>query len=496
MSVAWKVIKFGGSSVSVPEHWEKISQIISHHLAQGFRPLVVFSAFKNVSNLLEALLHQAKANVHQTAITHLKELHIGYAAQLGVDTSCLDEWFIQLSNTCEIIANEQTISAKNHAMIVATGELLSSTIGEKYLAKQLGNTCWQDARAILKSTQQSNAWQHYTNADCTYEASALWQQQLARLPDVVITQGFIASDQQNDTVLLGREGSDTSASYLAAIVQAKAIEIWTDVPGVFTANPQELSAARRINCLTYEQAEIMAKCGAKVLHPRAIQPAKQNHIDIEVRCTHAPHLGGTSIITKNKFHLQQFDFNKNQLLSIAKEENVVWLVLPQPVRSAYNELVFRLCQIGFNLLLEVDAADDDPFNLHLIFIYLNTDKPQPELEQLIQVVANKNIKIHSNYTMLSLIGVTELPEKSLIEHCLHTNIQSNSRIAPITCLTHNRYTQFIILGRDCTELYAKLHAVWFNNGIDSSVINNDCGKNPPVDNQLFSSSWQALVQQT
>jgi diaminopimelate decarboxylase/aspartate kinase len=112
---------------------------------------------------------------------------------------------------------------------------------------------------------------------------------------VYLTQGFVASDAQGDTVLLGRGGSDTSGSYLAAKLGAQRLEIWTDVPGMFTANPRTVTGARLLRSLDYDEAQEVASSGAKVLHPRCILPAKQYAIPLTVHATQMPDLEGTEI---------------------------------------------------------------------------------------------------------------------------------------------------------------------------------------------------------
>jgi diaminopimelate decarboxylase/aspartate kinase len=112
---------------------------------------------------------------------------------------------------------------------------------------------------------------------------------------VVITQGFIARDSEGNTCLLGRGGSDTSAAYLGAKLRAKQIEIWTDVPGMFSANPRATPSARLIRALHYDEAQEIATSGAKVLHPRCLLPARQYQIPLYVYATQTPDLEGTLI---------------------------------------------------------------------------------------------------------------------------------------------------------------------------------------------------------
>jgi diaminopimelate decarboxylase/aspartate kinase len=131
------------------------------------------------------------------------------------------------------------------------------------------------------------------SATCNFAPDAALEAQLEALPPVVITQGFIASDEDANTVLLGRGGSDTSAAYLAAKLRASKLEIWTDVPGLFSADPRFTPSARLLRALHYDEAQEIATSGAKVLHPRCILPARQYRIPLHVYATQAPELQGT-----------------------------------------------------------------------------------------------------------------------------------------------------------------------------------------------------------
>ncbi|MEE4246931.1 MAG: hypothetical protein V2I33_16075, partial [Kangiellaceae bacterium] len=115
-SSSWVVLKFGGSSVASVEHWQTILQQVILQQNAGNRVLLVLSALKNVSNSLEALLHQAKAGVHQSALVHLKELHLGFASQLGVELSVpFDRMFHALLSHCQKIHQQQIIEPHDHA---------------------------------------------------------------------------------------------------------------------------------------------------------------------------------------------------------------------------------------------------------------------------------------------------------------------------------------------------------------------------------------------
>jgi diaminopimelate decarboxylase/aspartate kinase len=156
---------------------------------------------------------------------------------------------------------------------------------------------WWDVRSAMKSEQRAGATAraNYLSATCEFAPDRALQERLAALPGVIVTQGFIASDAAGDTVLLGRGGSDTSAAYLAAKLHALRLEIWTDVPGMFSANPRSTPQARHLRALHYDEAQEIASSGAKVLHPRCILPVKSLQIPIAVYATQSPQLEGTHI---------------------------------------------------------------------------------------------------------------------------------------------------------------------------------------------------------
>src|SRR6185437_15591776 len=133
------------------------------------------------------------------------------------------------------------------------------------------------------------------SATCSFAPEPELAARLCGLAPVLVTQGFIANDADGNTVLLGRGGSDTSAAYLAAKLAARRLEIWTDVPGLFSANPRSTPTARLLRALHYDEAQEIASNGAKVLHPRCILPARQYGIPLYVFATQTPDLEGTVV---------------------------------------------------------------------------------------------------------------------------------------------------------------------------------------------------------
>jgi diaminopimelate decarboxylase/aspartate kinase len=188
-------------------------------------------------------------------------------------------------------------SPKTRARLMALGELSATTLGAAFLEHRGIATRWVDARECLVGERMSNASDasHYLAAHCPFAVDPGLEAALAASPEVVLTQGFIARDDRGDTVLLGRGGSDTSASYFGAKLSAERVEIWTDVPGMFSADPRSVPTARLLHELDYDEAQEIASTGAKVLHPRCIAPVRAHGIPLWVSSTARPDGPGTIV---------------------------------------------------------------------------------------------------------------------------------------------------------------------------------------------------------
>ena len=294
----WIVLKFGGTSVSTLSNWNNIAEVIKARLATDARVLVVHSALSGITDRLEKLLVAALAGAHEPLLAAIEQRHRQLAAELGVGVSSeLQRYFSVLRQLTSGIALMAEVSDRTRARLLATGELMATEIGARFLQARGLTARWWDARSGLAAEQRATVPQraHFLSATCEFAPDHALQRQLAALPGVIVTQGFIAGDAAGDTVLLGRGGSDTSAAYFAAKLQAQRLEIWTDVPGLFSANPRSTPQARLLRSLHYDEAQEVASSGAKVLHPRCILPAKSQQIPFAVYATQCPELPGTHV---------------------------------------------------------------------------------------------------------------------------------------------------------------------------------------------------------
>ena len=293
----WVVLKFGGTSVSSLGSWQTICAVVRQRLEEGVSPMVVHSALAGVSDQLEAVLGAAIAGQQLPLLESIRARHVEFAAQLGVDSQCLDPYLEELEQLAAGIQLIAEVSPRVHVRVLALGELLATRIGASYLKQQGLDVEWVDVREWLQSddTRAATERARYLSAVCDYQPDERLQNRFAGMQGVVLTQGFIAGNEHGDTVLLGRGGSDTSAAYLAAKLAARRLEIWTDVPGMFSADPRAVPSARLLRALRYREAQEIASTGGGVLHPRCIPPVRQYSIPLYIRCTSKPGCDGTVI---------------------------------------------------------------------------------------------------------------------------------------------------------------------------------------------------------
>jgi diaminopimelate decarboxylase/aspartate kinase len=299
---AWAVLKFGGTSVSSVERWETIAALVRQRQAEGLRPVVVHSALATVSNKLDELLHRALAEDVTAQVAGIRELHLRLASAMQVDGEKeLGGYFRELEQLLAGIHLIREVSPRIQARVMGLGELMATRLGAAYLARVGIEVSWLDARELLRSNMPPGANERsaWLAANCDFDPDEALQARFAAEPGVVLTQGFIASNARGDGVLLGRGGSDTSGAYFAARLQAAVLEIWTDVPGMFTANPKVVPGARLLRMLSYEEAQEIASTGGSVLHPRCIRPCKRHNIPLKVLCTSQPQLPGTLVTARS-----------------------------------------------------------------------------------------------------------------------------------------------------------------------------------------------------
>ncbi len=288
--------------MSSQARWNTIAEVVRAHRDEGRPPFVVCSALQGISDQLEALCGQVSTTDPgdpRSTLTTIRERHGALARKLGVDADAvLSKEFERLERLVADIQGSDEPTPRQQAAVLASGELLSTRLGAAYLSAQGLPVQWLDAREFLRSDDDPHVppRRQYLSATCTSHSDPVLQSRLADAADTIyLTQGFIASNALGETVLLGRGGSDTSAAHFAVKLEAERLEIWTDVPGLFTANPREVPSARLLRRLGYDEAQELATMGGRVLHPRCLDPVRHHQIPLHVRSTEDPSLDRTVV---------------------------------------------------------------------------------------------------------------------------------------------------------------------------------------------------------
>jgi diaminopimelate decarboxylase/aspartate kinase len=316
----WVVMKFGGTSVSSSACWNTIGDQVAVNSRGGRPVLVVVSALSGMTNLLSRLADGVDAVEREQIRDEISQRHGTLMSELGVDRPAAYERYRQSLDGL-IDACGEPLDPKRRALLLAHGELLSSSIGREALAAA-GHDCrWHDARELLRATPETAS--EYLAARCDDGPDPSLSKELSGLGKVHITQGFIAAGEGGATCLLGRGGSDTSAAYLAARLSAMALEIWTDVPGIFSADPRAVPDARLLRRLSYSEAQELASMGARVLHPPSIQPARSQGIPVFIRDTNRPGEPGTEISAR-------VPGEEAQVKGVVSRDNITVMTMESP----------------------------------------------------------------------------------------------------------------------------------------------------------------------
>lgn len=296
------VLKFGGTSVATAPRWNTIVEQARARIDEGLFPIIVCSAVTKITDALYRSVDDAvSGRDFRSTLQAIVERHETLARELTVDVAAVRPYLDELDR---IVTGASLIGERSPRVLARTaamGELLSTRLGAEHLRVRGIATHFLDARtAMLARTDEARPEaQSILSAEIPDDRDDALIAELTRLHAegvrAVITQGFIARDATGGTVLLGRGGSDTSASYFAAKLAATRCEIWTDVPGIFTSDPRSIPQAYLVTRASYDEAQEIASMGAKVLHPRSIAPCRRHRIPMEIRWTDHPDSEHTTI---------------------------------------------------------------------------------------------------------------------------------------------------------------------------------------------------------
>ena len=382
-----KVFKFGGASVKDAQGIENVFNVLQKVGHENV--LLVISAMGKTTNALEVVVknYMDKSAELQSSIQEVKKYHNQILLDLFEEETheiffAVNKLFADLESFLK--NNKSPNYSFVYDQVVSMGEILSTTIVSHYFNYRGLHNEWTDVREFIKTDTT------YRDAVVDWEQT---QQNIAKnikKKTLVITQGFLGSDENNFTTTLGREGSDYTAAIFAYCLNAESVTIWKDVPGVLNADPRYFDNAILLNQISYREAIELAFYGATVIHPKPLQPLQRKEIPLYVKSFLNPLLPGTSVSKGADLepHTSCYIVMKNQLLislssldfSFIMEENI------SEIFSLLHKYKMKVHLIQ-NSAISFSVCADDKFG--------NFTELKSILDRKFKVTYNENVSLYT-----------------------------------------------------------------------------------------------------
>nr|WP_302471607.1 lysine-sensitive aspartokinase 3 [Vibrio antiquarius] len=446
---AFNVAKLGGTSVANFEAMSRCATIIENNPNTR---LVVSSACSGVTNLLVELANGVQDQMHRTELLqNLANIHDAILTQLEDSTKTAAEVY-GILDTVTSLAEAASIqaSAKLTDHLVACGELMSTHILTQLMCERGIQAVRFDIRDVLRTDD------NFGRAEPNIEAiSTLAQDKLVPLcqQSVVVTQGFIGSDEAGNTTTLGRGGSDYSAALIAESVKAAGLEIWTDVPGIYTTDPRIAPKASPIPEISFSEASEMANFGAKILHPSTLVPALRHDIPVFVGSSKEPEKGGTWIRhqVESSPLFRALALRCNQTMVTLRSANMF---------HAYGFLA-KVFEILAKHKISVDLITTSEISVSLTLDQTDTSGGAPQLPQAAREELEElcKVEVEHDLCLVALIGNNMSESKGYAKQVFGTLEDFNLRMICYGASPHNLC--FLLHESVSKQAIQKLHTELF-----------------------------------
>ncbi|KVV16106.1 bifunctional aspartate kinase/homoserine dehydrogenase I [Flavobacterium sp. TAB 87] len=458
-----KVLKFGGSSVANAQNIKLVLDIINHK-SEKEKLVVVVSALSKVTDMLQLAAAKAAANDEsfKEIIAEIEKKHLDTLKEFIP----VSEQSSLLSHIKRIINHLETLldgcfllgelSPRTADTILSFGELLSSFVISEALKKTNPNSGYKDSRELIKTNN------HFGKAAVNFEITNQLINDYFSINSnqVVVIPGFIGSTADGIVTTLGRGGSDYTAAILANALDAKELQIWTDVNGMFTANPKIVKQAQSIATISYQEAMELSHFGAKVLYPPTIQPVLRKNIPIIIKNTFNPEAEGTYISNSNIPH-------DNPVKGISYIDKITLITLEGPgmigVSGSSKRLFEVLSSEQINVIFITQASSE-----HSICIgVLSSDAENAEIAinkafevEILQHKVDPCI-VENNLCIIALVGENMKNHQGLSGRMFSTLGKNNVNIRAIAQGASERNISAVINERDVKKALNTLHENFF-----------------------------------
>lgn len=392
-----KVLKFGGASIKDIESINNVLKILQNYREDNI--VVVFSAMGKVTNMLEKLvdLYVSRSPLVSQQLDNIKQVHYSIIKKFFKEGdeiyNIVDNLFVEIE---WVLEDEPNIDfSYDYDQIVSVGELLSSNIMSSFLKMNNFDNSLLDARDIIKT---DNQYQH-AKIDWTL-TEILVKEKVISFP--VITQGFIGCTSENFTTTLGREGSDYTSAVLAYALDAKILIIWKDVKGVLNADPRFFDKTKLLENISFTEAIELAFYGAKVIHPKTIQPLQKKGIPLQVRSFIDKNNQGTLINNINcSNNTPSYIVKENQVLISISDNDLSFII------EKHLSWIFSLLS-KYNIRLNLMQNSAVSFSICIDNDKYKLPKLIDDLSKRFSVYYNDNLTLYTirHYTKSSIDFIT------------------------------------------------------------------------------------------
>ena len=456
------VLKFGGSSVATATTIEKTLKIIQDQ-AVATPIYVIVSALGGITDLLLKAGHEAASNQenYKNTLLEIEKRHLDVVKSLipidrqSAIISKVKSEINQLESLCEGIFLLSELSFKTEAVIASFGELLSSyIITEAAKVKGLA--------IELKDARDYIVVQDPVKFTIDYDKTAGNIKNLVSetTSQIILFPGFVARTADHEPATLGRGGSDFTAAILAAAVDAKELQIWTDVSGMFTANPKMVKQAKPVPHISYQEAMELSHFGAKVIYPPTIHPVLDKNIPIHIKNTFAPEEAGT-LITR------EVDNRQKPVTGISHIDDVSILLLEGSGMVGIPGFSKRLFETLFlehiNIILITQASSEH--SICLAIAAKDAEQAKKALDTTFEFEIAKNkvmpVQVENEVVIVALVGDNMYRHQGLSGKMFSTLGKNNVNIRAIAQGASEKNISVVIEKKDIKKALNVLHESFF-----------------------------------
>ncbi len=448
------VMKFGGTSVQDADALGRLTSIVAGRKDE--QPVVVVSALAGVTNTLVGLVpasQRAERGALETAVAALMDRHERVAAELGFPAEVVSEIRAEADRLIRDLEPHTGIelSPEGTDRLTGVGELWSSRLAAGALAAAGIPGTWVDVREVMATDDRFGR-----AVPRQGRIRELAQQRFGPLlaaGKVPVTQGFIGRTADGRTTTLGRGGSDFTASLLGAALEARRVEIWTDVDGVMTADPRIVPEARTLKVATYDEVAELATFGAKVLHPATQTPLAELDIPIVVLNARQPELPGTTITTGRELERP----GDSPVRSIAWKRGVIVINVRAPRMFGMWGFLRQLFEVFERHEVSVDVLASGEVSVSVTID--DKDRLPQVLEDLSGLGA---VHVDENRAIVSVIGIGLRTTRGVAARVFNTVQPAN--VEMISQGSSEINITFVVREEDAPDIVRRLHAEFIEGG--------------------------------